>query len=413
MFTLPIIILHLLLVTVDSEVFNEDCCPLEWRRFDTFPPSDAVLIGKRDGIKRYWVRNQQLHSDFYTTGIRADNSKEFWFIDSVDKEARSSVTPNTEILTNPLNCTLDWWRRSYKYEMPPELTNEVPIKTPSGGGFEYLAVWNEDRGARGGFILDRQERSSDHQYFFSPDNNEYYWKRINGPQVLKTKCRESVRKNAKVELADLQFSLWPLVDGKSGIALQSATIMNQGSTPSTTTVSLKSDISYTVQVSVKNQFGNKFEISSSANGGISIPGLGDFGATLGQRYEFSKLTKTGKLDIKSERTEFKFEQKVKEPPKSKTVIRIMTTPVHGNVPITAVYRISSPDYRIWSNDAMKRAFRRIGFTDVQNMYVTNGTLYLPYKGEMAISAGYETHVNITSYSLEDGSIIESYDPNKV
>ena len=215
-------------------------------------------------------------------------------------------------------------------------------------------------------------------------------------------CVSSLKTAVKAELFDLQFDIDLLLDGKEEVVLQSAEVINNSTSESSSEVSLEAKVEKSLQMSYKTSASHSVGVSFSQEVSVSAEKLASLGFKRGVDYNFQHIAEEGKVNIESNTTTFTFKQIVVEPPKTKTRVSIVSTPVSGSIPLKGKYRISSIHPEMFSNENVRRALDRIGFADYNKIKVQpNGTLILQYDGFITVKSGYNTRVIIQSFPLDD------------
>lgn len=267
-------------------------------------------------------------------------------------------------------------------------SNQLPARRPVNQGFFGGILGNEFRPEGGRFK------------YFDTDGWGIYESFGPGIHVLFVDCKGSTKKLIFAKLFNITFSIEPLLDGTAPEVLQSTTVVNNSTETQTTEVSLIAEIEKQLEMSYKTSL--KETVSTTVSGSIDIDvfGFGKLGFSMSRTNEYTKLAETGSVSIERRKTELKFSQTIQEPPKSKTVVRIVTIPIRGSIPFKAYYELSAPNG--FGSGRIMKNLERLGFRDIGKMHDNNGKLILEYEGTLSVQTGYDTHVNITSYPLDNG-----------
>ena len=410
-------------VTSSYENVGNTCCPLVWAplRNDGMVPSNAFEIGKLYGQSRYWSRiDDSWSNSHHILGLKTETSyHKGWFLSQKhDVHQYDDKTgcmrykgnckyygrnDNTVVLTNPLGCVHGWWKREATKQLPDSSSRYEFPKVTS----HFFARYEQgDNGHIGGFIVDQTDDVSNNaREFVSMDgypNPEYYWKKRAGPEAMYIDCVQSLKTVVKAELFDLEFDLDLLLDGKEEVVLQSAEVINNSTSESSSEISLEAKIEKSLQMSYTTTASHSVGVSFSEEVSVSAEKLASLGFKRGLDYNFQHIAQEGKVNIESNTTTFTFKQIVVEPPRTKTRVSIVSTPVSGSIPLKGKYRISSIHPEIFSNENVRQALDRIGFADYDKIKVqSNGSLLLEYDGYITVKSGYNTRVIIQSFPLDD------------
>lgn len=220
------LLLALVLVQADGNscdaIGGEDCCPLMWTEMTHFPgriPSHAVVGGVYYGINKYFSTIDYDFGAGYTTkiGVKTEDNEEGVWFESGDypylytpgcmkgykKDCQSaSPSSNIVILTNPFGCSLKWWMRQYKRQMPAE-TN-IDLFLNMGGHYFARRMYNKNYNGSGAVDMLIGENLGDYHEV----SNWGVWNYGSaGTEILCMDCQESVAKIIKAELIKLIFSI--------------------------------------------------------------------------------------------------------------------------------------------------------------------------------------------------------------
>lgn len=444
----------------ESNIGQYDCCPLVWKPLiptssGLVIPPDAIEIGRRNGDRIYYARIPLELSDdpgyVATPGIgiktsvnnsevaflMEDGSDTFFYREGCLRKAGQSVCVQkmnyqVVILSNPHGCTIGWWKRKLNGKIPSDSSD---IFFPMIRRQYFARFTQEETNNTWGGVIDvaakdfRRAMEVDEAYIksFSP-----------GPEVLFINCHDSIKRIFEAELYNMTYEDMDKVLGGSGqTVLESSNIINNVNTSQSMEACMTTEISHSLQASSERATSNstgssgseKTSTSETRSWSVSFKisvtvGFSFFGsATVGVDNGFDKsssntdkksrgssweskvetFAKTGKMTVDTFKTSYSFNQLVAVPPRSSTVVSIVTNPVKGTVGYTAKYRIKNPAKGIMPWENTLAALKRIGISDVDRMTQEGEDLIMIERGKLSIETGYNTHVDITSTSLDKDS----------
>lgn len=446
-----------------TNIGQYDCCPLAWKPMiatstGLVPPPDAILMGERNGDKIYYAMmplessSDPGYIDSSGIGIKTsvnDSEVAFRIINGHKEETYfyregclrkvgedvcyKKMNYEVVILSNPHGCTIGWWKRQSEGIMPAD-SSKLLFPMVNRQYFSRL-IDGQTNNTWGG-VLDIAGKD----FIKAGEPNEAFTSsRSAGPEVLFINCLESIKQIYQAELFNMTYDdLDKLLGGSGTSVLESSSLINNVNVSQSMEASMTTEVSHSLQVSseraTSNATGSSGSESSSESSSYSVSammkmsvsvGFSLFGASVSTTLETSLETslshssksskessweskvenfaKTGRMSIDSTRTSYSFNQMVAVPPRSSTTVSIVTTPVKGTISFIAKYRIRHPAKNVMPWENTLAALRRVGCTDVDKMTQEEGDVVLSERGSLSIETGYNTHVTISSSSLDKNS----------
>ena len=435
--------------TVD-DIGERDCCPLVWKKLIDTPngkliPPDAIEIGAWHREKRYYsmlpgkyfnsvsnkigIITEDMHKE---VGYFSDTSENIMLYKEgclrySNKDTCESVPQDPIlVLTNPYGCSIEWYKREAKeaglalFLNPLESSN---IHVPRIGLYYFSRIKHADDikehfagSTEGGSIIIPSKQNMRHDPF---DPRTYLAAlTFTGFEILTINCRESIKNVMNAQLFNITYDSSAIPPEKESTTLTSSAVINNNPYPQSFEVSMSAQTTKSFQMMTNEWSTNKTEhhLSKSMNteasieAGFSFLGFGTkLKGSLKSGHEekwdemMQKYAQEGKVFAETKKTEYHFNQKVAVPPKSSTIVKIITTPIKGNIPFKAKYRIRSPKKDMFTMNQTLNALKRIGLEDVEKLVQEGDDLVMTYDGTLAVETGYDTHVTITSTPLEPNS----------
>lgn len=397
-------------ISDQEDLGKEYCCPLVWKKLvnDQFIPRDAVQAGtSKYGSKTYYTG---LNGEWWDPvspdkiGVVSElnpriayyerNNKAYTYngrcITAMTGKKQDEGCPYKEIfiLSNPFNCTLNWWKRESKREMP-FLSKD---KLFPNLGSKYLAR-RKYRSYTGAGVVDFKTNGNvgDYHEVYNGDVWNYG---SSGTEIPYIDCDASFPNIIQVELLNLDFDISPLIYNKKNVSLASTIIDNsKGSTTQTSKVTLTARKMEQLSITYETTFVNKLKIEMPITVGVPLVKL--LNLTMGLRVtdEIQKLAKTGTMNLKTTESTFSFEQEIAVPAHTIMRVDIMTMPIQGTVPFVAKYVLKSDAFR--SSRAIIAAVEHQGLKVPSNHTLDGDNVIFTLEGKMSIESGYGTHVFFT------------------
>ena len=397
-------------VSIIDLVDDGDCCQLEWKQLiDTgskrFIPSSAIAIGKTvHGFDIYYFDKPNGYYFAVINSTAKDRPLRF----AAGHTGYVDWTGGY-VLSNPHNCVLGWnenFIESNVRSYPRYTTDDYFCK------LLYKGSWYYGVGAR---------FPNEYITGVDIDTGKQIW-RSEKTQYLYVDCVASLKNQMTSELYDMDLDIESLMAGDNEQVVASTEVTNESDEDQFIRVELKAEVMSSLEMKHETklrQFSKtKWGIHASESFKAGIPlleGILDLSSTTTVEggYDSAQIkdnfTRTGELSFHSKRTAYKLDQEIKVKARTNTKVLIRTKPVQGKKEFTAYYRIkpnSSP--QMWTNDRILHTLKRMGFKDVNKIKKSNGSLIIPYKGELAIKSGFDTHALIVSRSLNSTDTTEIF-----
>ena len=375
-----------------------DCCQLEWKQLiDTgskrFIPSSAISIGKTVlGYDIYFFEKPGGHYH----GAINNTAKDRPF---TEKDGYINWTEGY-VLSNPHNCVWGWSNnltetnvRSYPRDDLDDCFGKFYDK-----GIQYYGMYFSF-GSLSGINLDVGHQKYSHPY--------------ESVQYLYVDCVASLENQMTSELFDMDLDIESLLAGDEE-TIATTEVTNESDVDRFFKIQLNAEVTSSLEM----KHNTKLSQFSKTKWGIHPSGSVKAGILLLERlldlpsttspekgYDATQMkdtfTRTGELSFNSKRTVYKVDQVIEVKARTNAKVLIRTKPVQGRKEFTVYYKIkpdSSPE--MWTNDRILNTLKRMGFEDLDKITQSNGFLIIPYKGELAIKSGFDTHVQIVSRPLD-------------
>ena len=99
----------------------------------------------------------------------------------------------------------------------------------------------------------------------------------------------------------------------------------------------------------------------------------------------------------AQREKFEFEQKIINPPFSKTIPQAYSKPIRGNIPVNIVYELTPQDGTQVS--VIEESLKEKGF-DQKMEQSDHGTLLAHFDGNVLVNIGHDVDIEIQTIKLE-------------
>ena len=421
-----------------DDIGEKDCCPLVWKPLIDTPngkvvPPDAIAIGNFNGETRYYsmLSGKVFGEDTGHIGILSqDSNKEvIYYTDksnnllyyregclhySNDAKCISTVKDPVIVLTNPHGCSIGWWKRTEQLSKLPGYMNPLEtsdIHIPRVGRF-FFARFDQGNVVGGSIVNPDKlwvQHDADLVNHKGPGANV---------DILVINCRESIRRILNAQLFNITYDDKSLPGEKESLSLSSSTVINNNPFPQSFDVNVAAETVKSMQMTFSGwQFNSSQHTITSTLATDTSLDVGfdwkflksSFKGSIRTGYEekwdnlMQKFASEGRMQAETKKTTYTFNQKVAVPAMSETKVTIITTPIKGNVPFKAKYRIKQTTQGIMSIPSIMDALKRLGITDLDKMKLENNEWVMNYDGNLAVETGYNTHVDIASKSLDKNS----------
>lgn len=364
---------------------------------------------------------------------------------------------NLYVLSNPNICEIGWWKRRFQ-DQSPLLSSDILFPSMDGTLFSRYRVEKGEAGRNYSLPASGHRRETS-----SPDVGKRYsyvvqdilstkaeivkklgegtvYGLLPGPEFLFIDCATSASMVLKAELIHMKYESVRYEksrDANKQTVLHSTSIINLSSVEQETSVKMMTTVANSVTIAtdkgdkiikktdefhgwkieqdadIKTSIAEKVGVEASIKDEVSYMDVTTKKTTLETFAENGVATTNGK------RTTYIFEQTVVEPPNSKTVVSIITTPVSGRISFSAGYRIKTPRTKNSNGisvETVRGLLKRLSMKDtIRNTTEEEGYLVYWKRGTLTFEMASHTHVKIASHSFifdEKGKVIEEKDKKK-
>lgn len=393
----------------DGDIGEKSCCPLVWKTLENnqYIPRDAVEggIGKNKRKIYYTGLDGQgwnPSSPDKIGVVNEANPRESYYerknkaytydgrcIQAMKGKKQTEGCPQKPIviLTNPFQCTLDWWKREKKRDMPSDTVKKLHPNI----GSKYFARRKFGNYIGAGVV---DFKSNGNQGDFHEVLGDSVWNYASaGTEILYIDCDKSFPTLIQAELVKVDFSISTLLDRKSNVSLASTIINNSKSSASQTSkVTLTARQMEQLSISYENSLIGRLKVETSVSAGVPLAELLTLTVGLKVTTEIEAMAKIGRLQLKEKESTFSFEQTITVPPHTVMKVDIISTPIKGSVPFFATYVLKSNAFK--SAERMMETMKRQGFQIPLNHTLEEDRIIFTLKGTMDIQSGYNTQVVI-------------------
>lgn len=410
--------------TAPDFVAENSCCNLAWKPLIQLSngkkaiPSSAIMFGKRsDGLKIYLVhRNEITSSGLYRHAqfglITDEQAGSITYCTTLGSCATKTDWKDTYVLANPNDCEIGWMKRSKGRTIQSTMEKYFPSvrMTWDEDFFGKVSQSDKSKVDKVGVLLLHTQifwcASVESGAFCSVNDGEI--------EMLYVDCAATLRKQLQAELYQIDYDADIQNDNENNPTVLAITeIINESDTDQKVNVMLKANMQSSIEMShetklrelTETKWGIHTSVNAGASGGFLFAKF-NVGVSVETGYDSyslkDKFASEGKISFDSKETEYEFNQEVLIKNRSRNKISINTHLIEGSQKYTAYYRIDPKVSKSLSADNILATFTRLGYSDIQFERV-NGSLIFKSEGFMSVSAGYNTHVLIESYSLNPNS----------
>lgn len=405
-------------------VSENSCCNLAWKPLIRLAngskavPSSAILFGQRsDGIKIYMVHRNE-HKP-----LSIDEFAQFGFV--TDEQGGTIIhcttlgscetrndwnSYNTYVLANPNDCEIGWLKRTKGRAIQSTMEKHFPAVQMMWQVHYYGKVSQSDPSKvdKVGALM------HDTQKFLCTlvESGEFCTENDGEIETLYVDCAATLRKQLQAELFQIDYDT-DFLNANNPQVLAVTEIVNDSDVDQKVNVLLKANMQSSIQMShetklrelTETKWGVHSTAYASVSGGFLFAKFSAGVSVSGGYEEYNlkdKFASEGAISFESSETEYEFNQEVLIRNRSRNKISINTQPIDGSQKYTAYYRIDPKESKSLSQNNILATFARLGYSDIQ-FELVNGSLIFKSEGYMSVSAGYNTHVLIESYSLNPNS----------
>jgi hypothetical protein len=463
----------------DINIGQKDCCPLVWKKLQKIPsgyivPRDAIIGGTNyQGLNSFYgfvkTSNPNYNHNLISIVEESDPNRAYTSIGYID---RMNVTEREEyydalegcfnirqeakkcglkidiwVLTNPNNCVIGWWKRMKDKESPlgtpdilfPEVNGAhfARYRVVDGPfGVEHLRPAVMVKQPRGQGL--KKSRSIKNFYHYIRDIAKIYisydlvQRTFNGignglrkgSEVLYIDCAESASTVLNAELFHMKFVDPTFFQRKAEkgkkITLHSTSIINLSNVEQETNVKLSTSAFTRLTISADEEDTGYRKRLKFSHWGTELDKLINPNMYRSGRLKrldlLDTFVETGAVSLAEKNSEYTFDQTIVEPPNSKTVVSIMTTPISASVKFSAGYRIKTPRLgrsNTISFDTIFNLMKRLSMAYVVEKHNRKDDYLVFWRnGTFSCDTGVNTHVKLYSHLIKldkNGNTIEEKD----
>lgn len=382
------------------------CCQLEWidiRPGDSLP-SDYIHAGEFNHRSFAFTRSSKP-----LVAVKSDQRSEaaHWL---GYEQFRTDYYP---ILSNPNNCSIGWYKKRFPKEEIPEVKEWFFPSIGFSRFGEFARYQNEPGWLDGwdnGDIAFPRMRKDSADWTRNPEDVE----------LLYVDCYKSILAMSKSKLIDMSYDTSELESLKANpidVVYRKDTLVNNSTLKSKSTIKFSvetvDESSLTLSKSHSNYFStdektyNEWSVNAKVSTSWKILGLGgEMSIETGWRHSKERTTSSGNTAEKGEevfkatstRKVSEFSQEVELPPLSITTLTAFSRPLKGDIPFTAVYKLTPKGTSVTTVEILERTLKEYGL-DRKMEKTAKGTLLVHFDGKMHVDIGHKIDVNIQSVSL--------------